>query len=395
MGLVACSNQDEPLAPETLPVSLNLKVSNDTKNIAQLMTSIPLTEEIVSEVFFATQNGLENGIEESYYFADVLSATSAKSANKVSVRKNSPTLGQEIRLALSKTRTTNQVDTDLLQFGNYQIYWPYSENWDGKTLPVITFVPENENQSWNYGYKQTENGVETVVVDEEYMESNPVWIINKADFSYEDLPNFNNNEHVKNGVYYCPRKVIAPPNTHKQGPAKVEGIPVYTVYLGKLMSSKQYDSIWAGGSEFAIQMGAIEKVQITSKEQLYSTSPEITYFKVTRSRKDIRKKRWAELGVILSSDWYPNENNAGFCIYEEDQGETETFDMSLSVNINGKDESFTIKMPFGSGDDMIYKTVYSKNFIFSTNNMNGDTPVVHSSGEVYWTLPFKVGKTIL
>lgn len=24
-----------------------------------------------------------------------------------------------------------------------QIYWPYSENWDGKTPPVIVYAPDN------------------------------------------------------------------------------------------------------------------------------------------------------------------------------------------------------------------------------------------------------------
>lgn len=31
------------------------------------MASIPLTEDIVNEVFEATQAGLDNGIEDSYY----------------------------------------------------------------------------------------------------------------------------------------------------------------------------------------------------------------------------------------------------------------------------------------------------------------------------------------
>lgn len=397
LGLYACSSSDEPMALQSSPQTSDNNVSEDSENIARLMASIPLNKGIMNEVFSATQNGLENGIEESYYFADMLSESSAKSASRASSTSQESILGRELRSLLNKSRSGNQVDIDLLQNGDYQIYWPYSEDWDGKTQPIITFVPKDENQLWNYGYRQTDDGIETIIVDEEFMESNPVWIINKADLSYDELPNFNNNEFVKNGISYCPRKTVSNHESTAQSKlTRTAGTPVYTVYLGKLMSSKNYDSVWNGGSEFAIQMGAVEHMQITSSDQLRIASPEVTYLRVTRSRKDIKKKRWAELSsAVLSSDWYPNENNAGFCIYEEDQGGTKYWDMSLSIKIKGTDYPLSLKMPYGSGDDLVYKTVYSKNFIFSTNNMNGDTPIVHSSGGVNWTLPYKVGFTVL
>ena len=193
LGLYACSSSDEPMALQSSPQTSDNNVSEDSENIARLMASIPLNKGIMNEVFSATQNGLENGIEESYYFADMLSESSAKSASRVSSTSQESILGRELRSLLNKSRSGNQVDIDLLQNGDYQIYWPYSEDWDGKTQPIITFVPKDENQLWNYGYRQTDDGIETIIVDEEFMESNPVWIINKADLSYDELPNFNNN----------------------------------------------------------------------------------------------------------------------------------------------------------------------------------------------------------
>ena len=44
---------------------------------------------------------------------------------------------------------------------------------------------------------------------------------------------------------------------------------------------------------------------------------------------------------------------------------------------------------------MIYKTVISRNFILSTNNRQGSTWVEHRAGDVRWTLPYKVGYTII
>ena len=159
------------------------------------------------------------------------------------------------------------------------------------------------------------------------------------------------------------------------------------------MSDHQYDKIWSGGSEFAIRMGAIEHMEIISEEQVKSENARINYVRVCRSRKDIKKKRWAELtGCVLSSDWQPNENNAAFSIYEEDEGGSKDYEASLSVKILGKDIGFSIKMPYGSHDDKICNQIYTRNFMFSTNNSDG---TIHSSGGVYWTMPYKVGYTVL
>lgn len=393
LGLFACSSTDEPSAPQGSSEFSDYKVSEDTENIAQLLASIPLSKEIVNEVFHATQDGIENGLEESYYFADVLSdSSSAKSVSRASWESKESFLGRELRSALNKSRSDSRVDADILLYGDYQIYWPYSENWDRKTRPIITFVPKDDNQLWNYGYKQTDNGFDTIIVDEKYMESNPVWIVNKADFSYDELPNFNNNEFIKNGISYCPRKMDYE-ESQNHTMTRAAGNPVYTVYLGKLKSEKQYDSVWSGGSEFAIRLGAIENMEITSEDQVKSENARINYVRVCRSRNDIKKKLWAELtGCVLSSDWQPNENNAAFSIYEEDQGSSKNYEANLSVNILGKNIGFSIKMPYGSHDDKICTQIYTRNFMFSTNNSSG---TVFSSGGVYWTMPYEVGYTVL
>ncbi len=67
LGLSSCSSTDEPQTPQSPSESFERNISEDSKNIAELMASIPLTEDIVNEVFEATQAGLDNGIEESYY----------------------------------------------------------------------------------------------------------------------------------------------------------------------------------------------------------------------------------------------------------------------------------------------------------------------------------------
>lgn len=385
IGLSSCNEYSEPQSISQSSNTVERSVSENSELIAQLISTIPLTEEIVEEVFSATQQGLANGIDESCYFADVLeNSAQSKFQNRSSVSA----LGRELQLALDNiTRSNGDIDADLLINGEYQIYWPYSEIWDGVTRPVITFIPEDMDQLWNYAYRQTESGIETIIVDEEYMQSHPVWIINTADIPYDALPNFKKSEFVKNGFAYIPREQSTA-MTSTTGEADQNKI--YTVYLGKFKAEKQYDSVWNGGSEFAIQMGSLESFTITVPDQLKIYSTEITYLRITRSRNDIKNKKWIELGSsVLASDWQPYENNVGFSIHEEDQGGTKKWCAKLGITLDGKSYGFDAEIPYGSGDDLIYRTIYSRDFIFSSNNVEDNVPVVHYSGGVFWTLPYK------
>jgi len=68
LGLFSCGNADELIVPQSPSEIIDSTVYNESKAIADLMISIPLTEDVVDEVFTAVSAGLKNGIEESYYF---------------------------------------------------------------------------------------------------------------------------------------------------------------------------------------------------------------------------------------------------------------------------------------------------------------------------------------
>lgn len=81
------------------------------------------------------------------------------------------------------------------------------------------------------------------------------------------------------------------------------------------MASKHYDSVFRGGSDFVIQMGQAQDYNIT-EENLSSLNMRVNLYKVHRSRKDIKNKRWKTLDYILTSDWLPEENDAAFMIHD-------------------------------------------------------------------------------
>lgn len=82
-------------------------------------------------------------------------------------------------------------------------------------------------------------------------------------------------------------------------------------------------------------------------------------------------------------------------LHEEDSGEKSTWEADLSLKINDKDYGFKAKLPFQNHDELIYKIVYSRNFMFSTNNNRNGSWTEHTSGGVHWTMPYEVGYTNL
>lgn len=386
LSLSACGEAEEPVALPTPTTPAANKVSADTKAIAEMLTGITLSDEIVTEVHDAATAALENGIEESYYFTDMLSDEKSKCTSR-----SSSTLGSEIRSLLTKSRNDNSVDADMLQYGDYQIYWPYSEHWDGVSTPVITFVPEDENQLWNYAYRITDAGVDTLIVDEEYMQVHPVWIVNKAEISYDDLPNFANGEIVKNGVMFCSdrkapnrRNLIGGgrPTVPDNPPRFGVSIDVYTFYLSYFMCTHQYDSIFAGGSEFVVKLGGVKGYYFKSIDEVTNAGDGICLLRLYRSRSQISDKTPMELeGYVLNSDWGPQEVDAAFLLYEED-GDilNRSFKGSVSLNLGDKSYGFEIDLPYNVDDEIICKQNYTRNFLLSPNN------TILASGDCYWKI---------
>ena len=72
-----------------------------------------------------------------------------------------------------------------LESSDIQIYWPYSENWDGEEFPIITFDPlDGAETNLGYRLKTDEDGnrtVEEVIVDEQTAMEETVWVVNRND----------------------------------------------------------------------------------------------------------------------------------------------------------------------------------------------------------------------
>lgn len=408
LAISSCNQNDEMTLNENAlqnPEVSGEAIMNEQKvlnTVADILVQLPLNEENVSEVHSAVTSSLNYGIDEDYYFREILdnSKYSKIVSKSASTRNEFSSLGELMKKyvlsASTRTEKNDEIDLNSLAESDIQIYWPYSENWDGKSMPVITFTPEDENQEWNYGYIKNGEKIDTIIINEDYAEQHPVWIISKSDISYDNLPEFSENKFEKNGISFLTSKKIETQNVPL--PIAASSRNVYTVNLGEIMSTKQYDSIWGGGSEFIFQMGAAQNYQFNNGS-LISFSPLVTCHRICLSRKQIKKKRWINVNQPIIPDWVPNMTEVAFMLIEDDGGSHRDINQNLTIALKDEYVDFNVTLKMRSHDELIHRITYSHNYIFSTNNnLSGDNNnpqwFEFSSGGVHWTLPYKIGTRI-
>lgn len=396
----SCSNEELDNIPkaesklETKAVGYGV----DMLNVAQLLTIIDIDQSVMDEVKRGVERSLSYGLDEEYRFTDMLNPGASKLRRSTKSLKLIEKMNEKLNSSRSLLKTSRS-NTDFFNFlseNDIQIYWPYSEDWDGKTLPTITYNPENGNEDWNYGfvYKKDENNeihIDTVVVDEDYFQKNPVWIINRNETKYTDLPNFENGEYVKNGVIFdqpVNDKVRASVGSTPNWTPETDPNLIYSFYIQNMRVYNQLDGGLAGGSEMVIKCAYPEIA-------LGMPSP-VTVLRKDWTRKEISNSTIKAFSTPLISNWRQEQLQCGLKIIEEDNGSDRNWDFKLGVTIKGINYGVDASIPFNNNDDEIVETVFDRVYINSKANTSLplNNPIwgiwkMYSEGGVAYSLPIK------
>lgn len=328
------------------------------RDVAEIMSELPMEESHLAEVFDAVSASSQNGYDEEYMLSDLVGNPGAgvgdtRPQGKAS-RYSRPLrdlLAEYFRsTAPASTRSAPDAEAcmRILEASDIQIYWPYSEDWDGEAFPIITFDP-GDGSEYNYGYQLGPGAdgkleKEPVYVDEQVAMSRPVWVIN------------NNGDSHLDPV----RTVFLDGIPEADVSALEEGLPGNMLYIRSLKMLRNYDSWFGGASEFMIKCGAVDGFRATSEEDLAKYRPSVTDCVVVVKRRQLGMN--IPLGVLLLTDYTPQMEKIAFLVTEDDGGEIENWKCEATVKWQSKSYGFTLNIPYRDRDDIVWRGQLSRSF---------------------------------
>ena len=251
---------------------------------------------------------------------------------------------------------------DFLSESDVQIYWPYSEDWDGTTLPVITYDPGYGAET-NLGYVLAygENGaevVDTVLVDEAMAMSRPVWVINRNDDSgFTPLEMFLKSSGADLALKPEPGQSLVGEEESRM------------LFIKSFQALRNYDSWFGGASEFFIKCGAVDGFKAATDAELKTYTPSVTDFMVVVKRRQVGKI--IPLDALLLTSLTPQMENIAFLITEDDGGKSTSWKCSAVVKYNSKSYGFEISIPYRDNDDIVWRGQLSRSFFEGKDEVSG------------------------
>ena len=331
-------------------------------DVAQILAQIPLEQAHLDEVHEAVSSSSTNGYDEEYtmrhLFENPGSGVGDKEtrSGKSYSRPLREMIEQQVR-SMSATKSGG-LDPDgfldALMESDVQIYWPFSEEWDGEQMPLITFDPE-DGADKNIGYRfviedDGSRHVEEVVVDEELAMEVPVWVVNRnTDAGYTSLEMLRREdpEWGEGGG-----SIIVNPQRSASRETKTDK-KLKSLILKDFTMNRSYDSWFAGASEFFVKIGYLGDFTATTEAELKLYSPLVTDFMIVVKRSQVGIPQ--NFNAILMSDWSEKADACAFMITEDDGGTQTDWTCKAKVFIEGKSYGVEITLPLNQRDDIVWR----------------------------------------
>lgn len=350
--LASCGGQKDQLDPTADGGLFSLS------DVARILSDLPLEQEHLTEVYDAVNASSGHGYDEEYMLSDLFTAPGSGVGDDAGTkatkagRYRTP-LRDLFADYLAQKYGTKAGAADVERYINalsesdMQIYWPYSDSWDGSRFPVVTFDPGYGAES-NYGYeiridKTGAHVVDSVLVTEQLAMERPVWVINRND-----------------DAAFTPLELFADPGT-KAGKNNGGNEKEYVLRILNFKMLRQYDSWFGGASEFFIKCGAVDGFKATKEEDLRKFVPTITDFMLVVKRSQLGKK--VPFSTILLSNYTQQVDDIAFMILEDDGGTATSWKCNATVKYNSKSYGFELEIPYKDKDDIVWRGPLSRQIL--------------------------------
>ena len=373
MLFAACEIVDNDMEKHVKP-----SVLVSLEEMAEVMAHVPFSDEQMGEVYDAVSSSASNGYDEEYTMKNLFASPGAGVGDEHMQSRSSgeyevpfrELIEKYIRSAVPvKSGPASPDAEEWLKFlteSDMQIYWPFSESWDGKSYPVITYDPE-DNSRRNIGYRilvhdDGSRSVEEVLVDEEMARNNPVWVVNRnSDAGYKTLEILRREDpDWGNGG----GGIIVKPSETKRSKSGLK-----TLMLKDFTMNRNYDSWFAGASEFFVKIGTVEDFTATTEAELRLYNPSVTDFMIVVRRNQVGKPQ--PFNAILISDWSDQLESCALMITEDDGGTVKDWNCTALVRINSKSYGIEVKIPFNSFDDVVWRGSLTSRWFEANSDTTG------------------------
>lgn len=367
LSTVSCVNEKPSVEQENeVP-----KTWTELKDLAVMFSELPLEKEHLQEVHSAVTESLTNGYDEEYTMHDLFEEPgkgvgTERLDTKAPTKSYSKPLRSLIEDYLGARTKAGESSVEglleALESSDAQVYWPYSELWDGQQFPIITYYPESE-ASTNIGYEivREEDGsshVQQVIVDEKMAMERPVWVLNRNDDSgYESIEvrRRNDPEWGLGGEVYVKS-------------ASTQEYP--TLYLKDIKLMRNYDCWLCGASEIVIHCGSVSGFTASTEAELKLFKPTITNFMISVPRSKIGQR--IPFNAVLISEFTPQLDMFAFLVNEDDGGTQTSWKTEATVKVNSKSYGFTLNIPLNLHDDIIWRGQLSSSYFRKNSGKVGN-----------------------
>lgn len=352
------------------------------EEVAEILSEIPLQGSQVAEVHDAVCSSSGNGYDEEYTMDRIFACPGSGVGDPLT--RNGGGYETPLRELIenhvrSMTRAADGVShvspdafIGALTESDIQIYWPFSENWDGSSMPIITFDPEDGSEK-NIGYRLSygDDGarrVEAVVVDEELAQKEPVWVVNRnsdAGHTTLELLRREDPDWGEGGGTI----IVKPAGQVLR--TKDTDVPVAfkSLVLKDFTMKRNYDPWFAGASEFLVRTGAVEDFCASTEAEMRLYNPTVTDFMIVVKRNQVGIPQ--PFNAVLVSEWTEQMTHCAFMITEDDGGTWTDWNCTALVRVASKSYGIEIKLPFRSRDDIVWRGQLAHKWLEANSNLTG------------------------
>ena len=374
LSAVSCEVLDDDIGRHTDKTD-NIYI--ELSEVAEILSNLPLNDSHISEVYDAVTSSSDNGYDEEYTMKNLFESPGRGVGQRDT--KSGVTYPQPLRdLIISHVHGIiatksgkNVYDPDgflaALTSSDIQIYWPFSDEWDGKTMPIITFDPEDGSEL-NIGYRLylEDDGsryVKQVIVDEEMASRYPVWVVNRnsdAEFTTLEMLRREDPDWGEGGG-----TIIVKPATK----ALTDATSLKSLILKDFTMNRNYDSWFAGASEFFVKVGSLDDFTASTEAELKLYSPMVTDFMIVVKRSQLGKPQ--PFNAVLIPEWNPQMTHCALMITEDDGGTKTNWKCTALVRIASKSYGVELDLPFNTRDDIVWRGHLTNRWLEANSNIVG------------------------